>query len=294
MQQVTLRVVGRLDVPGVERMLTSLPAGTAQDRELLTTIDLRRATLFDPYGLVTLRVLVRHLIQFGPVRVLSPQDPNVANYFAASRLADHLPTAVSFEPALSDTGFRQTSRSRVMAFTSFSSSADIIGIRDHCRQILEDQLDCPSDYSDDLGTALSELCQNVLDHAQDPAGGTAVAQKYVKRRGSTQIHFVVIGVGDGGIGVQASLKTKYQSQFGDDQSAITAALQGYSARSGRGGMGLRRVLDISRQYSGRIDMRSVTGLVGEGVPTFNWLPSSGRRLPGTQVSVSLYYQTNGS
>ncbi len=107
---------------------------------------------------------------------------------------------------------------------------------------------------------LSELCSNVLMHARSDFGAIAAMQTY---RTSSGARYVVMSIGDHGIGVRASLAAnpKFQSRLDSDAQALGLAMQPGASRfdvGGHGG-GLPRVLEIARRYGGRVVARSGTG-----------------------------------
>jgi hypothetical protein len=107
---------------------------------------------------------------------------------------------------------------------------------------------------------LSELCSNVLMHAKSDFGAIAAMQTYRTKSGA---RYVVISIGDYGVGVRASLAAnpKFQSRLDSDAQALGLAMQPGASRfdvGGHGG-GLPRVLEIARRYGGRVVARSGTG-----------------------------------
>ena len=112
---------------------------------------------------------------------------------------------------------------------------------------------------------LSELCSNVLMHAHSDFGAIAAMQTYRTLSGA---RYVVMSIGDHGIGVRASLAAnpKFQSRLDSDAQALGLAMQPGASRfdvGGHGG-GLPRVLEIARRYGGRVVARS-----GRGAFSFN-------------------------
>jgi hypothetical protein len=112
---------------------------------------------------------------------------------------------------------------------------------------------------------LSELCSNVLMHAKTEFGAIASMQTYKTSSGA---RYVVMAIGDHGIGVRASLAAnpKMQSRLESDAQALGVAMQPGASRfdvGGHGG-GLPRVLEIARRYGGRVVARS-----GSGAFSFN-------------------------
>jgi hypothetical protein len=135
---------------------------------------------------------------------------------------------------------------------------------------------------------LSELCSNVLLHAQADFGGIAAMQTYQNRQG---VRYLVIGIGDCGIGVRASLANndKFSGRLESDAQALGVAVQAGASRFATGGHGggLPRVLDIARRYSGRVALRS-----GSGALAFNGADEQRRAfdtsfLQGTHLRIVL-------
>jgi hypothetical protein len=135
---------------------------------------------------------------------------------------------------------------------------------------------------------LSELCSNVLMHAQTDFGGVAAMQTYKTRAGA---RYVVMSIGDHGVGVRASLQAnpKLRARLESDPQALSVAMQAGASRfdvGGHGG-GLPRVLDIARRYGGRVAARS-----GEGAFSYNGSTDERRvfatsHLQGTQLRIAL-------
>lgn len=135
---------------------------------------------------------------------------------------------------------------------------------------------------------LSELCSNVLLHAQSDFGGVAAMQTY---RNKQNVRYLVIGIGDMGIGVRASLakNEKLTGRLESDAQALGVALQAGASRFATGGHGggLPRVIEISRRYAGRVALRS-----GSGALAYNGVDEERRSfeaapLPGTHLRIVL-------
>jgi hypothetical protein len=135
---------------------------------------------------------------------------------------------------------------------------------------------------------LSELCSNVLMHAQAEFGGIAAMQTYRNRQ---NVRYLVIGIGDMGIGMRASLAAneKFAGRLESDAQALGVAVQLGASRFATGGHGggLPRVLEIARRYGGRMALRSGTGALA-----FNGTDEQKRmfetsNLPGTHLRIVL-------
>jgi hypothetical protein len=138
-----------------------------------------------------------------------------------------------------------------------------------------------------FGMALSEACQNIVEHAG--TGGWVAVQTYSWRRRLGR-RVAVIAVADAGVGFRRSLEATQAKRFGerwDDATALEAALiQGVSRfrdpGRGQGLAGIRRYLN---RWDGKLAVRSGTARMAmvpswdDDVPLADRLPS----FPGTQV-----------
>jgi len=135
--------------------------------------------------------------------------------------------------------------------------------------------------------ALSEACQNIVEHAG--TGGWVAVQSYNWRRRLAR-RVVVIAVADAGIGFRHSLEPTQARRFGDrwgDAAALEAALIQGTSRfrdpgRGQGLAGIRRYL---ARWEGKIAIRSGTARIAivppwdDDVPLRDGLPA----FPGAQV-----------
>ncbi|HEY7637971.1 MAG TPA: ATP-binding protein [Gemmatimonadales bacterium] len=137
--------------------------------------------------------------------------------------------------------------------------------------------------------ALSEACQNIVEHA-GTSGWVAVQAYTFRRRLGRRV--VVIAVSDGGIGFLRSLESTHAKRFGErwgDGAALEAALiQGVSRFRDPGrGQGLAFIKRFLDQWKGKISIRSGTARLAivppwdEDVPLSEHLPF----FPGAQVQI---------
>ncbi len=137
--------------------------------------------------------------------------------------------------------------------------------------------------------ALSEACQNIVEHA-GTSGWVAVQAYTFRRRLGRRV--VVIAVSDSGIGFRRSLESTHAKRFGErwgDGAALEAALiQGVSRFRDPGrGQGLAFIKRFLDQWKGKISIRSGTARLAivppwdEDVPLSDHLPF----FPGAQVQI---------
>lgn len=231
-------------------------------------LDLGRITFFDPYGMCALVLFLNHLPpEYLPVRLTLPGWPSDEEHSSGPvsyltrmgfweevhEVLDARPEQVPVRPA------RLVDRSVLL---------DITIMRTH--DAISVMLRKTGDILQNLGYAitarghvlevLSELCSNVLLHAQTEYGGVAAMQTYRGREGS---RYLVMSIGDAGIGVRRSLAANMAlaERLSSDAQALGVAVQPGASRfaSGGHGGGLPRVLEIARRYEGRVAFRSGAG-----------------------------------
>jgi len=167
---------------------------------------------------------------------------------------------------------------------------EVVGrIQQRATAILSSELGIDPKATMGFAMALSEACQNIVEHAG--TGGWVAVQSYNWRRRLAR-RVVVIAVADAGMGFRASLEPTQGRRFGDrwsDATALEAALvQGVSRFRDPGrGQGLKGIRNYLSRWDGKIAIRSGTARIAiapswdDDVPLAEGLPS----FPGSQVLV---------
>jgi hypothetical protein len=162
-------------------------------------------------------------------------------------------------------------------------------IQQRASAILASELGLDPKATMGFAMALSEACQNIVEHAG--TGGWVAVQAYHWRRKLAR-RVVVIAVADAGVGFRHSLEPTQSKRFGErwgDAAALEAALiQGVSRfrdpGRGQGLAGIRRYL---ARWDGKIAIRSGTARIAivpkwdDDVPLKDGLPA----FPGAQVLI---------
>jgi hypothetical protein len=109
-----------------------------------------------------------------------------------------------------------------------------------------------------FGMALSEACQNIVEHSG--TSGWVAVQAYTWRRRLGR-RVVVIAVSDSGIGFRPSLEAAHARRYGDrwgDGAALECALiQGISRFRDPGrGQGLQGIKRYLARWEGKVSIRS--------------------------------------
>jgi anti-sigma regulatory factor (Ser/Thr protein kinase) len=179
----------------------------------------------------------------------------------------------------------------LLEITPVSGSDDVHGvvsvIQERAAAILSGELGLETKATLGFGMALSEACQNIVEHA-GTSGWVAVQTYEWRRRLGRRV--VVIAVADAGIGFRRSLDATQANRYGDrwsDATALEAALiQGVSRFRDPGrGQGLGGIRRYVSRWNGRISIRSGTARIAivpswdDEVPLADGLPD----FPGSQM-----------
>ena len=260
-----------------------------------TLFDARHLQWVDPNGMIGLLAAgtVVGKRQGTPPRIHFPDNADVLGYLirmgflrAAKPIFDlgRIPSRRS--PAESDV---------LLEITTISRNNDIHTVVDRVQRragkILAKTLDYPPPAVVQFSVILSEVCQNIVEHAQAPGWVAAQAYKWRKRLGRS---VVVISVSDLGRGFRASLAEEHASRFGDrwsDATALEAAFIHGLTRfpdSGRG-QGIQQIRKQLRRWDGIISIRSGSARIAD-VPSWDASPPLEHDLPhfpGAQINVVL-------
>jgi anti-sigma regulatory factor (Ser/Thr protein kinase) len=231
-------------------------------------IDARATEWASPFGLVSLLCTGQALAErLGTKPLLTvPSDKEVTSYWA--RTGFFLEAEGLFEIHGAVPKVKQPPESTVLLeVTPVRVAGDVHKvvdrIQDRAAAILTSELGLEARATMGFGMALSEACQNIVEHAG--TGGWVAVHAYTwKRRLGKRV--VVIAVADAGVGFRHSLEPTQARRFGDrwgDGTALEAALiQGVSRfrdpGRGQGFRGIRKYLD---HWEGKITIRSGTARI---------------------------------
>ncbi|MDP3909709.1 MAG: ATP-binding protein, partial [Gemmatimonadales bacterium] len=231
----------------------------------------------------------------------APANPDVASYWA--RAGFFREAAELFEIHGKVPKVKPATESEVLLpVTPVRAAEDVHAVVSTIQQrasaILSSELGLDPKATMGFAMALSESCQNIVEHAG--TGGWVAVQAYNWRRKLAR-RVVVIAVADAGVGFRHSLEPTQAKRFGErwgDAAALEAALiQGVSRfrdpGRGQGLAGIRRYL---ARWEGKIAIRSGTARIAivprwdDDVPLKDGLPP----FPGSQVLLIIpEQQTSG-
>jgi hypothetical protein len=157
----------------------------------------------------------------------------------------------------------------LLEITPVAANADVHSVVDKVQNragaILSRKLDYPPSAVVQFSVILSEVCQNVIEHANAPGWVAAQAYHWQKRLGRWVL---VIAVSDLGRGFRGSLEGEHSARFGErwsDTTALEAAFLNGVTRfpdSGRG-QGLQQIRRQVRKWNGTISVRSGTARIAD-------------------------------
>ena len=275
-----------LDDHSFEQVLEQV-APLPKDHKIL--VDARHTRWASPYGLTALLTLAQTREERPALAV---PDADVASYWARAAFFQHADALYEIHgsfpkrPAASDT-------SVLLECTPVAQSDDVhtvVGqIQQKAQQIITRELNLDPKATIGFTMTLSEVCQNVVEHAG--RGGWVAVQRYnwAKRLGRK---VVVIAVCDAGVGFRQSLESApghQQTERWDDARALEeAVIQGVSRFRERGrGQGLAGARKYVGRWQGKLSVRSGTARIAI-VPSWDDDPPLAEHLtpfPGAQLQV---------
>lgn len=183
----------------------------------------------------------------------------------------------------------------LLEITPITTNSDVHTVVDRVQAragaILSQVLEYPPSAVVQFSVILSEVCQNIIEHAEAPGWVAAQSYNWAKRLGR---HVLMIAVGDLGRGFRGSLTDEHAARFGDrwaDATALEAAFIHGLTRfpdSGRG-QGIQQIRKQVRRWDGGISIRSGTARIAD-VPAWDDAPPMTTGLapfPGAQINIVL-------
>ena len=268
----------------VLEQLAPLPA----DAKIL--IDARHARWASPYGLTALLTLAQTRAERPALAV--PELEETASYWARAAFFQHAEALYDLHgtyPKRRDAGESNV----LLEITPIAKSDDIhtiVGqVQERLKCIIQGELKLETKAVLGFTMTLSEVCQNIIEHAGQ--GGWVAVQSYrwTKRLGR---RVVVIAVCDAGLGFRRSLESApghLPSARWDDATALEeAVIRGVSRFRDRGrGQGLAGARNYVGRWQGKLSVRSGTARIAivppwdDDVPLAEGLP----QFPGAQLQV---------
>jgi anti-sigma regulatory factor (Ser/Thr protein kinase) len=288
-----IEVPANLDDRSFEQFAAGFEGWPPEEKLLL---DARGALWASPYGLIGVLTAGQALAETGRDRPLLavPLSAEVKSYWARIGFFRHAAELFDLHgkvPKAPASGHSDA----LLDVTPVRAMEDVheaVGrISESAARILRGELGLERTATGRFSMALSEACQNIVEHAG--TSGWVAAQTYTFRRRLGR-RVAVIAVSDAGIGFRRSLESTHAKRFGErwgDGAALEAALIQNVSRfrdPGRG-QGFRQIKPFLDKWDGKISIRSGTARLSivppwdEDVPLSEHLPF----FPGAQVQITI-------
>ncbi len=284
-------VPGNLDSSSLDQLAGEL----ARSGEEKVLFDARHLRWVDPGGIIGLLAAgaMARDRQGTPSRLQLVDAGDVATYLARMKFFEAAESV--FELDIRPPRRPWNSSDVLLEVTSITTNTDIHTVVDRVQQragaILSQTLDYPASAVVQFSVILSEVCQNIIEHADAPGWVAAQSYNWAKRLGR---QVLILSVSDVGTGFRGSLADTHAARFGDrwgDATALEAAFIHGLTRfpdSGRG-QGIQQIRKQVRRWDGAISIRSGTARIAD-VPAWDDAPPLEENLPafpGAQIKIVL-------
>lgn len=257
-------------------------------------LDARHTRWASPYGLSALLTLGQTREHSRPTLAV-PEADETASYWSRSNFFYYADEFFDLKGMVPKRSPHSGESQVLLELTPVSKSEDVhdvVGrIQQKAAQIIAKELGIDPKAIVGFAMTLSEVCQNIIEHAG--RGGWVMVQTYnwTKRLGR---RVVVIAVCDAGVGFRGSLETAgnhVPNDRWDDAAALEAAvIRGVSRFRDPGrGQGLAGVRKYIGRWGGKLSVRSGTARIAivpewdDDVPLEEKLPP----FPGSQIQVTI-------
>jgi anti-sigma regulatory factor (Ser/Thr protein kinase) len=285
-----------LDDHSFEQVVEQL-ASVPHDAKLL--VDARHTRWASPYGLTALLTLGQTREERPSFAV--PDTEDTASYWARTGFFRHADELYDLHGSVPKAKGGESSV--LLEITQVAKSEDVhevVGrIQQKAQRILSKELNIDVKATVGFAMTLSEICQNIIEHAG--RGGFVAVQTYTYRKRLANRRVVVIAVCDAGCGFRQSLESApgfVRNDRWDDAAALEAAvIRGVSRFRDPGrGQGLAGVRRYIGRWDGKVSVRSGTAKIAI-VPSWDDDVPLAEKLapfPGSQVQVTIPERVSGA
>jgi hypothetical protein len=270
---LTLQLRGGYYFGQLERLIRDLQPLLHLKEPKAVEIDLQKMVFIGPTGTALLLATANRLGELGcGVRITPPSNPLTYRYLLRSDFVRLFTSSEYPEPFLrkAPKGFRPCAH--------FTTDEECTRVSRELSDALIERAPTDAGARGAIKTALHELAENVIFHADTPSGGYAAAA-YSRKR-----HEIEMGIVDLGIGIRASLsKNPALGVVGDDVSAVQKAMiptiSSTPERNSGYGLAFTQLLLLFNGGSLRIRSGHGAAVMGPGID-YSARPD---HLPGTLV-----------
>jgi hypothetical protein len=275
-----------------DELISKFGGGMHLTSDPVAQLDMDKVEFIAPYGLVVLCLLGRYAKTIWPRVVFRlPASYALRSYLGRVRFAEALQGIVELEgpDLVVDEGREKTDSEALLEITRIEERVDVENVLGYIGQrveaILAEELHYAEKEINQFKNVVAELCHNILDHSMN--WGYVTAQRYLDARSGKK--YVVIGVGDLGIGIKKSLAHRFDVGQWSHGTAIVNSLRKHVSRDEARGLGLYIVNSICHQYNGSLHLRSGdTRVYIRRGRQAQYLASY---FPGTMLSIVLYQRS---
>jgi hypothetical protein len=284
-----------LDDHTFEQVVEQLAAVPADARLL---VDARHTRWASPYGLTALLALGQ--TRGERASFATPETEETASYWARTGFFKHADEIYELHGSVPKAkGGESGVLLEITPVVKSEDVHDVVGrIQQKAQQILAKELNIDAKATVGFAMTLSEVCQNIVEHAG--RGGWVGVQTYTWRKRLGNRRVVVIAVCDAGCGFRQSLESapgRVRGDRWDDAAALEeAVIRGVSRFRDPGrGQGLAGVRRYVGRWDGKVSVRSGTAKIAivpswdDDVPLSENLPP----FPGAQVQVTIPERVSG-
>lgn len=281
-----------LDHKGFEELVGTVNAATA-DAEARIVFNAKHVRWTSPYGLIGLLAagrVARERTGLAP-RIEAPDSREVRSYWERMEFWHVAHEVYDLEPVVTRS---HAATDTLLEITPIRSHHDVHAVVERVRErastILLNRLRYPRPSVIQFSVLLSEVCQNIIEHAQSDGWVCAQTYNYRERLGREVVQLAVMDVG---IGFEGSLGSEHSRRHGERWSAgmalEAALLHGESRHRDPGrGQGLQAIRRQVQRWEGELAIRSGDAMIAS--PRQDWGDLADMRtgleiFPGAQILV---------
>lgn len=279
-----------LDDQTLESVLEQL-APVPQDEKVL--VDARHTRWASPFGLTALLTIAQSRTE--RAGFAGPETEETASYWQRAGFYGHAERLFELHGHVPRPRHAAAESNVLLEITSVARSDDVHDVVERIQAkahaILVNELNLDPMATMRFAMTLSEVCQNIVEHAQTTGWVAVQAYTYRQRLGR---RVVVIAVCDAGIGFRRSLESaqgrKLSDRWDDAMALEDAVIRGVSRFRDPGrGQGLAGVRRYVGKWDGKLSVRSGTARIAivppwdEDLPLREELP----HFPGAQVQITI-------
>jgi anti-sigma regulatory factor (Ser/Thr protein kinase) len=259
--QLRISLRGGFRIDRLEKVIGEIEKLSRLEEPRRLVLDLGGLVFISPASLAMLLSAVAGAMERGAIAegstYLPPTNRLVARYL------DRVDFNMLLTGAHLDDGFERRPSAGSRPIQVFTEEADLEELASSLTMAATEAFPLSGKDKVAVLLAISEITQNVIDHAGSAVGGFAIAQRGLKRREFE------IAVSDPGVGIAASLRRNAQYQdVHDDAKAITLALSPGVTSNPESleniGVGLAAIQGLLRENRGTLLVRSGRAAVEDG------------------------------